>query len=276
MQEHSLADYQEATQAIRAALALEETPRIGVVLGTGLGHWADSLQDLQVLPYAEIPHFPQSTVDSHSGRLVFGRIHSTPVLSLQGRFHLYEGYSPEAVCFGVRILGLLGVEKLVITNASGAINPHFSTGNIMLIEDQMNMSGHNPLRGPNCDAWGPRFPDMSRAFDPAFKEAALAAAGSLGLRLERGVYAGVMGPCLETPAETRALKRLGADAVGMSTVLEVIAARHMGLRLLGLSCLTNKNLPDCMEETSFEEVVLQANRTGPDLSRLLNEVLPRL
>jgi len=276
MEQRPAAAYQEAIEAIRTELQLENKTHIGVVLGTGLGEWAESLQEGKALSYAEIPHFPQSTVDSHSGRLISGRLGDVSVIALQGRFHLYEGYAPEAVCFGVRILGLLGVEKLVITNASGAINPRFAAGNIMLIEDQINMSGHNPLRGPNIEAWGPRFPDMSCPFDTAFKEAALAAARALGLRLERGVYLGVMGPCLETPAETRAFKRLGGDAVGMSTVLEVIAARHMGLRILGLSCLTNKNLPDCMEETSFEEVVQQANRTGPDLRRLLNEVIPRL
>jgi len=236
----------------------------------------ERLQGVSTLSYTDIPGFPQSTVETHTGRLVYARIGSVPVWILQGRFHLYEGYDPEEVCTGIRILGMLGVKRVVLTNASGAINPEFSVRNIMVLSDHMNMTGHNPLRGPNIEDWGPRFPDMSQVYHPSLQEAALSAGTACGLRLERGTYVGVMGPSLETPAETRAFRLMGGDAVGMSTVIEAIAARHMGLEVLGLSCLTNKNLPDCMEETSFEAVVEQAERTGQDLGRLLETLIPKL
>jgi purine-nucleoside phosphorylase len=268
--------YQQAREAAASLVQQNGSPDVGVILGTGLGHWVERLQDGSSLPYEDMPGFPRSTVESHRGRLVYGISGSVPIWVLQGRFHLYEGYTPEQVCMGVRLLGLLGVRTLLVTNASGAINPQFPTGGVMLITDQINMTGHNPLVGPNVEEWGPRFPDMSRPYDPELGEAALQVASEQGIRLEKGVYAGVLGPNLETPAETRALKRLGADAVGMSTVMETIAARHMGIRVLGLSCLTNKNLPDCMQETSFEEIVARAEESGETLGRLLDGVIPRL
>jgi purine-nucleoside phosphorylase len=177
---------------------------------------------------------------------------------------------------GIRILGMLGVKRVVLTNASGAINPDFSVGNIMVLSDQINMTGENPLRGTNIEDWGPRFPDMSAVYDPSLQTAALEAGTSCGLRLEQGTYVGVLGPSLETPAETRAFRLMGGDAVGMSTVVEAIAARHMGLEVLGLSCLTNRNIPGCMEETSFEAIVEQAERTAGDLGRLLEALIPKL
>jgi purine-nucleoside phosphorylase len=271
-----MSGYEQARHAVASRVQQQEMPEASVILGTGLGGWVERLQDQIVLPYEDIPYFPRSTVQSHLGRLVYGRCGSTPVWVLQGRFHLYEGYSPEQVCMGVRLLGLLGVRSLVLTNASGAINPQFRTGAVMLISDQINMTGYNPLVGPNIEEWGPRFPDMSGVYDPLLRETALEVASQLGVRLEEGVYMGVLGPNLETPAETRAYKRMGADAVGMSTVMEAIAARHMGIRLLGLSCLTNKNLPDCMQETSLEEIVARAEASGETLGELLDGVIPRL
>jgi len=267
---------QTMLKAVKSKLGLSTPPATAVILGTGLGHWVDGLQEAIPMPYTEIPGFPQSTVQSHAGRLLLGMVSSAPVLVLQGRFHVYEGHTAPEVCTGVRLAALLGVKNLILTNAAGAINPLFATGSIMLITDHMNMSGHNPLRGPNNDQWGPRFPDMSQVYSPDLQDLALNCAGHLGMRLERGVYVGVQGPSLETPAETRAYRRLGGDAIGMSTVLEAIAAKHMGLNILGLSCLTNKNLPDCMQETSVEEIIARAEATGRELGRLLDAVVPRL
>jgi purine-nucleoside phosphorylase len=198
------------------------------------------------------------------------------VLALQGRFHLYEGYGPGEVALPVRVLAALGVRRLVLTNAAGALNPLFETGGLMLLTDHLNWTGRNPLAGPNVEAWGPRFPDMCSVYSPAFRKAALDQAARLGLRLEQGVYAGVLGPCLETPAETRALRLLGADAVGMSTVTEAIAARHLGMDILAVSCLTNKNLPDCMAETSLAQVIAQAEAASAKLGGLLSAVIPNL
>jgi purine-nucleoside phosphorylase len=274
MQETKL--LQEARNTVANKLQGKPVPKVAVILGTGLGSWAESLQPQLELPYQDIPGLPQPTVESHAGRLMYVQLGQVPALLLQGRFHLYEGYHPSQVCQGVRLAALLGAQTLVVSNAAGALNPGFESGNIMLIRDQLNMTGRNPLLGQNIEDWGPRFPDMSAAYDPGLQQLALQTSSELGLRLELGVYAGVLGPSLETPAETRALRLLGADAVGMSTVLEVIAARHMGLRVLGLSCLTNKNLPDCMQETSFQEIVDQAQSTGRNLGRLLQELIPRL
>ena len=251
-------------------------PRVGVVCGTGLGGLADALTDARPLPYSQIPGFPQSTVASHEGRFLFGRIGTVDVVLQQGRCHLYEGYAPEDVCMGVRVMAALGIESLVITNAAGALNPRWDAGDLMLITDHINFTGRSPLTGPNHDAWGPRFPDMSAPYDAAIGRIAMEEAARLGVRLERGVYVGVPGPQMETPAETRMYRQLGADAVGMSTVLEVIAARHMGLRVLGISCLTNKNLPDCMQEAPLEEVIRVAGEAGDKLTRLVAAVVERV
>lgn len=265
-----------ATEYLRARLPLTPPAKAGVVLGTGLGSWTQVLQNACAIPYSEIPGFPRSTVPGHAGALICGTIEGRGVLALSGRFHLYEGYSPAEVCFGVRVLARLGVGALVLTNAAGAINPQCDAGTLMCITDHINATGVSPLTGPNVEAWGPRFPDMSVVWDPDLRTLALAQALRLGIRLERGVYIQVPGPQLETPAETRAYRRLGADAVGMSTVVEAIAARHMGLRLLGISCLTNKNLPDCMAETSLEEILVMAARSSEALGRLLAAVIAAL
>lgn len=246
---------------------------VGVVLGTGLGALADSLTDAWSMPYAEIPGFPRSTVESHAGRIMRGRIHGRDVVMLCGRFHLYEGNTPAQACMGVRLLGEMGVARLILTNAAGGLNPHFQTGSLMAIADHINLTGKSPLTGKNHDAWGPRFPDMSRVYSPRLLSLAHAKALARGIRLEQGVYAGLPGPQLETPAETRMLRILGADAVGMSTVLEAVAARHMGMEILGLSCVTNVNLPDCLAETSLDEVIAAARKAEKTLAPLITDIL---
>ena len=272
---------QNALKVQQAADLLNDIPggvrenAVGVVLGTGLGEWGRRL-DGPRLPYSDIPGFPLSTVPGHEGALLTGEVEGRQVLALSGRFHLYEGYAPEEVCHGVRTLAAAGVRSFILTNAAGALNPRFDTGSLMCITDHINWTGRSPLSGPNHDAWGPRFPDMCRPWSPRFAAIAMETALKLGIRLERGVYLQVPGPQMETPAETRVYRTLGADAVGMSTVLEAIALRHMGAEILGISCLTNKNLPDCMEEASLEMVLTQAARSAGSMAALLDAVIPRL
>lgn len=256
--------------------SIASIPRTALVLGSGLGDWIDPKAIRIRIPYKDIPTFPVSTVKGHSGALLVADIAGTPVLILSGRFHLYEGYTAAEVTLPVRCLGLLGVENLILTNAAGALDPLFATGGLMLITDHINMTGHNPLTGPNVDAWGPRFPDMSQVYCPALREKAMHAATAQGIRLEQGVYVAVSGPSLETPAETRMYRTMGAHAIGMSTVPEAIVGHHMGMKILGLSCLTNKNLPDCMAATSHEEILDQANRSGAALGTLLTTLIPAL
>lgn len=271
-------EVQSAIAAIRQALPHVQ-PKFAIVLGTGLGDLADSLVGCQAINYRDIPHFPLSTVESHAGRLLFGTIPhpegkgGVEVVLQQGRCHLYEGYSPREVCMGVRVMQGLGAHSLVITSAAGALNPQWDAGSLMLITDHINHTGRSPLTGPNCEAFGERFPDMSCAYEPAYVRTALEAATALGIRVERGVYVGLPGPQMETPAETRMLRTMGADAVGMSTVLEVIAARHLGMKVLGISCLTNKNLPDCMAPAPLEEVLRVAASAGDNLSRLVHKFI---
>lgn len=227
----------EAAQLVRERSDVR--PRVGVVLGSGLGAFADSLVDRTVLPYGEIPGMPTSKVAGHAGNLVLGASGAVEVACLQGRVHLYEGHSPTSVVFGVRLLAKLGCQSVLITNAAGGMRPTFAPGTLMLITDHLNLMGTNPLIGPNDDALGPRFPDMTRAYDPRLRALALEAAHAVGLHLEEGIYAGLSGPCYETPAEIAMLRTLGADAVGMSTVPEVIALRHIGVRSAAISCITN-------------------------------------
>lgn len=271
-------EVQLVVEALRAALpggASEKEP-LGLILGTGLSGLTARLTDACSVPYADLPGFPLSSVDSHQGAFVWGRLGrgeaGVPVLAQQGRCHLYEGRSPAQVCMGVRVMAGLGVRTLIITNAAGALNPRFAAGDLMCMADLINHTGVSPLTGPNCHAWGERFPDMSAPFDPFLQTLALQTALKLGIRLERGVYIGVHGPEMESPAETRMYRQWGADAVGMSTVLEVIAARHLGLRVLGISCLTNKNLPDCMAPVPLEEIIAVACRAGEKLARLIEEL----
>lgn len=271
MQNQQIID--SATEYLRGRIASALPAAAGVVLGTGLGNWTQTMQDVCTIPYAEIPGFPASTVTGHAGALICGKVAGRSVLALSGRFHLYEGYTPAQACTGVRVLARLGVGAIVLTNAAGALNPQYDAGTLMCITDHINLTGASPLVGQNVNAWGVRFPDMCAVWDKGLRELALGQAARLGIRLERGVYAQVLGPQLETPAETRAYRLMGADAVGMSTVIEAIAARHMGARLLGISCLTNKNLPDCMAETSLEDILAVAARSGEALGRLLTAVI---
>ncbi|WP_029893282.1 purine-nucleoside phosphorylase [Desulfohalovibrio reitneri] len=266
---------QHAASIIISRLGKPDAGAVGVVLGTGLGEWAARLER-DTLPYSDIPGFPASTVQSHGGEMLAGAIGGRRVYCLSGRFHLYEGYDSSEVTIGVRALARAGVNRFILTNAAGALNPLFSPGSLMVLTDHINHTGFSPLRGPNVDEWGPRFPDMCSVYSPSMRRAALDAARDIGLRLERGVYIQVPGPQMETPAETRAYRMLGADAIGMSTALEAIALHHMGVEILGLSCLTNRNLPDCMEPAPIDQVVARARAAGDDLAALLENLIPRL
>ncbi len=266
------------TQAIEAAAFVRRwsdglSPAVGLLTGTGLGSLTDFLEDRREVPYGRIPHFPASTVESHSGTLVVGTWRGRGVAALQGRFHLYEGYDPREVTFPVRVLQELGVGVLVLTNASGGLNPHFSSGDLMLIEDHVNLTGENPLVGPNEDCWGPRFPDMSTVYDRPLAERVQRAAERRGIALQRGVYAGLKGPSLETPAEVRFLRTIGADAVGFSTVQEAIAAVHAGMRVVGLSTITNVHRPEDPRPADLQDIIDQANRTVPVLKTLVGDLI---
>jgi purine-nucleoside phosphorylase len=249
---------------------------VAVILGSGLGAFARELSSPDVIPYPEIPHFPQSTVAGHSGRLVMGRFSGVSVAVMAGRVHAYEGYSAQDVAFPVRVLGSLGVKTLLVTNAAGAVNTAFRPGELMVITDHLNLTGTNPLVGPEEQALGPRFPDMTEAYAPKLISTCEAAAHRIGLRLRKGVYAGLLGPSYETPAEIRMLRTLGADAVGMSTVLEVIAAGQMGIRVLGISCLTNMAAGILPGKLEHREVMETGQRVRGIFLELLHEVIPAL
>ena len=263
-----------AADALRARIG--DAARVGLILGTGLGHLADEIDATAVVPYGEIPGFPLSTVESHSGRLVAGTLRGVPVLAMQGRFHLYEAYSAQEVTFPVRVMAALGVETLVVSNAAGGLDPAFERGDLMLLTDHINLQGANPLTGPNADEWGPRFPDMSEAYDRGLRDAAHAAAAAAGIRLREGVYAAVVGPNLETRAEYGWLRRIGADAVGMSTVPEVTVARHMGLRCMAVSVITDECVPETLVPVSLADVIAAAAEAEPRLTRLVGDVVAGL
>jgi purine-nucleoside phosphorylase len=264
---------QTLTEAKKAIESRTQIPEVAMVLGSGLGSFADGLQDAVTIPYAEIPNMPISNVSGHAGNLVFGRRCDKAVVAMQGRAHLYEGHSPDEVVFGVRLMASLGADTLVVTNAAGGINPSFGAGDLMGIVDQLNLTGTSSLLGPNDERFGPRFVDMTNAFDPSLLEVADAVACRLGFQLRRGVYAGLLGPAYETPAEVRMLRKLGADAVGMSTVLEVLAARHMGLRVLGISCISNMASGISERPLSHDEVEETAARVRPRFEALLSGIL---
>lgn len=251
-------------------------PEIGLITGTGLGGVIQNMALEARVPYAEIPHFPRATTPGHGGYLAFGRIGGRPVLAQEGRFHLYEGYSAQAITYPVRIMARLGVRFLLISSAAGGLNPLFEQGDLMLVTDHINLTGHNPLLGPNLEDFGPRFPDMSAVYCPDIRRIAAAKALELGMNLRQGVYAGVLGPSLETPAETRFLRAIGADAVGMSTVAEAITGVHCGLAVGAVVVITNMNLPDCMAETSLDAVIASAREAGPRLARLWEALIPAL
>jgi purine-nucleoside phosphorylase len=235
-------------------------PELGVILGSGLGAFADHLLEKQVIAYKDIPHFPASTIEGHAGQLVFGNVDGRRVVVMQGRFHYYEGYTMHEVIFPVRVMQVLGVSGLVVTNAAGGINPVFQPGDLILIKDHLNLMGVNPLRGANLSSLGPRFPDLSEAYNQDWRQKALVIAGELGINLQEGVYAALSGPNYETPAEIRFLRLIGADMVGMSTVPEVLAAVHGGMRVLGISCVTNMAAGILDQKLSHAEVMETAGR----------------
>jgi purine-nucleoside phosphorylase len=262
-----LAHLHEALAAVRAQTAV--TPTVGVVLGSGLGAWAESLEDFDRIPYSAIPNMPSSTVDGHEGYLFLGRSGSVQVACLQGRVHLYEGHAPERVVFGVRLIARLGCRSVLLTNAAGGIERSFQPGDLMLIRDHLNLTGRNPLVGPNEDALGKRFPDMTHAYDPWLSRLAREAAAEVGIGLREGVYAGLLGPTYETPAEIAMLRAMGAHAVGMSTVHEVIALRHMSVPTAAISCITNLAAGMGATELNHEEVKETAARTAASFTALL-------
>jgi purine-nucleoside phosphorylase len=266
--------YDEAVARIRAQTALE--PRVGLVLGSGLGGLVDELEDRVEIAYDEIPGWPVSTAVGHAGRLALGTLDDVPVAVMRGRAHLYEGVSADRAVFGVRVLGRLGVGTLVVTNAAGAVNESFRPGMLVLIADHVNLLGRSPLVGENDDALGPRFPDMSDAYDPELRQAAREAAERLGIDVGEGVYAAWLGPQFETPAEIRFMRAIGGDLAGMSTVPEVIAARHMGIRCLGISVVTNMAAGITGGKLGHEEVLEVGGEAQPRLTALLRALLPAL
>ena len=271
---HSLERITAAAQVIQARFG--RRPTEAIILGTGLGELADQISVEATIDYADIPGFPLSTVESHAGRLLCGTLGGRTVVAMQGRFHRYEGYSLHEVTFPVRVLRAIGAETLVVSNACGGMHPLWNRGDLMLIADHINLLGDNPLIGPNDPALGPRFPDMSVAYDVALRATARDVAAAHGLVLREGVYVAVVGPNLETRAEYRMLRALGADVVGMSTVPEVIVARHGGMRVLGVSIITDLCLPDSLQEATLEEIVATANAAQPKLTALVRGVLERL
>jgi purine-nucleoside phosphorylase len=270
-------DYEDAAAAagfIKARIG--PRPRLALVTGTGLGDVAASLESDAIIDYREIPHFPVSTVQSHQGRLINGQMNGQHLLVLQGRFHLYEGYNPLAVTFPMRVLQALGIRYVVLTNAAGGLNPLFATGDIMIIDDHINLTGANPLVGSNEKRWGPRFVGMTHAYSGRLQDLAQSASDSLEVGVQKGVYVGLTGPSLETPAEMRFLRAVGADAVGFSTVLETIAATHAGMQVLGLSVITNMCLPDALTPVDVDEVIAAAQGAAPHLEIIIGHVLERL
>ena len=262
-----------------AKLILKRTPlrpKIGLVLGSGLGAFADSLTDATRVPYSDIPSFPQSTAIGHAGRLVIGKAGAVPVAAMQGRVHQYEGYSAHEVAFPIRVFGRMGIRARILTNAAGGINLGYSQGALVLLRDHINLQGTNPLVGANDDRFGVRFPDMTQAYSRAYREIAREEAAKLKISLHEGVYAALLGPSYETPAEIEYLRRIGADLVGMSTVAEVIAARHMGLNVLAISCVTNMAAGILDQPLSHAEVMETGERVKTIFEALLRAVLPRV
>ncbi len=264
----------EAVRYIRSRIAVQ--PAVGIILGTGLGGLVAEIEDGVALDYQDIPHFPISTVESHHGKLIFGHIAGKPVVAMQGRFHYYEGYTLKQVTFPVRVMHALGVRTLLISNAAGGMNPLFRRGDIMMIWDHINLIGDNPLIGPNDDTLGPRFPDMSQPYDAGLMALAQDVALTAGIALKQGVFVAVAGPNLETRAEYRFLRGIGADAVGMSTVPENIVAIHMGMRVLAFSIITDECFPDALEAVDVPAIIKVANETEPTLRSIMQGVIARL
>jgi purine-nucleoside phosphorylase len=255
---------------------IKGAPYIGLLTGTGLGETAESMAIETTIRYQDIPHFPLSTVQTHIGRMLSGKMNGCPVIAMQGRFHLYEGYHPLEVTYPIRVMQQLGVKILMLSNAAGGLNPKFDPGDIMLISDHINLTGANPLMGPNEDSWGPRFPDMTRAYDEALMDTAERIAQTAGAHLQKGIYVGLTGPSLETPSEVKFLQIIGAEAVGFSTVHEVIAAVHGGMRVLGLSTITNVHNPDKPVPASVEEIIEMARGSIPLLQTIMKGITEKI
>ena len=265
---------QETVRFIRGKVV--DTPRVGVILGTGLGGLGEKIDQAHPISYEEIPHFPRSTVEGHKGQLVFGKIGGKPVVVMEGRFHFYEGYSLAQVTYPVRVMRSLGAEVLIVSNAAGGMNPKFTAGDLMVIADQINLMGVNPLIGPNDERLGIRFPDMSAPYDEKLIMLAEKIAQAAGTRLHRGVYVAVTGPNLETKAEYRFLRGIGADAVGMSTVPEVLAAIHGGMRVFGVSCITDVCIPETLKPALLEEILRVAKEAEPHLTNLVYRLIEQM
>jgi purine-nucleoside phosphorylase len=274
----SISLYDRASEAARYVLAKTQgrTPRAAVVLGSGLGGVADAIRDVVEIPYSEIPHFVTSTVQGHAGELIIGACDGVDVVLMKGRVHFYEGYSMEEVTLPVRVFNVMGIQTLVLTNAAGGAAPHLKPGSLMAITDHINMMGENPLRGANDERFGPRFPDLTSVYTPAYLEAAHEVAREIGVVLSEGVYMALRGPSYETPAEIRMMRKLGADAVGMSTVPESIVARHCGMSVLAISCITNVAAGMTAAEINHNEVMEVGERAGKQLAELIVRVVPRL
>jgi purine-nucleoside phosphorylase len=265
---------EQAARTIRSRTSLE--PRVAVVLGSGLGGFADEFAEAVAIPYGEIPGFATSTAEGHAGRLVIGKVGPVPVVAMQGRVHYYEGYSLEEVTFPIRVFKLLGIKRLILTNAAGGIDIELSQGALMVISDHLNLMGVNPLRGPNDERFGPRFPDVSEAYSRELQQQAVEVARTLGIEIRRGIYAALAGPSYETPAEIHMFRACGADAVGMSTVPETIVARHMGIEVLGISCITNMAAGISDEPINHAEVMETGRRVRDTFTKLLRGVIGQL
>lgn len=264
----------EAADFLRERIKTE--PLIGMITGTGLGSLTEKMEVDLRLPYKEIPNFPISTIKGHKGTLVFGRLANKSVIAMEGRFHIYEGYSPKDITFPIRVMSKIGINYLFISSATGGLNPQFEPDDLMIVTDHINLTGNNPLLGPNLDQFGLRFPDMSEVYDRDLITLAREKALEAGISLRQGVYVGVLGPSLETPAETRFLRMIGADAVGMSTVSEVIVGVHCGLKIMVIVAITNVHRPEAMEKISIEEVIASAEKAGPKLALLWEKIISTL
>lgn len=251
-------------------------PTVGIILGTGLGGLVKEIEIIDEIEYKDIPHFPLSTVQSHSGKLIFGNLGGKQVVAMQGRFHFYEGYTMQEVTFPVRVMKFLGIERLFLSNASGGVNPDFEIGEIMILDDHINLFPAHPLIGKNIDELGPRFPDMSKTYDKGMIQLAKEIANEKNIKVSTGVYAGLTGPTLETPAEYKYVRVIGADTVGMSTVPEVIVARHMDIPCFAISIITDLGVPGMIQEVSVEDVIAVANATEPSMTIIMRELISRV
>jgi len=264
----------ETVEFLQARISLK--PDIGIILGTGLGGLVNEIEILHTIPYTTIPNFPVSTVVGHNGQLIFGKMSGKNIVAMQGRFHYYEGYSMQEVAFPVRVMKLLGIQLLIVSNASGGVNPSFDVGDLMIIEDHINLMKDNPLIGHNDDKLGTRFPDMGHAYDRELISKVFTIAGKHDIHLQKGIYAAVSGPTFETPAEYRYIRTIGADAVGMSTVPEVIAARHMGLRCFAFSVISDLGVPGKIVKITHQDVIMAASNVEPKMTKILKELIGTL